>query len=408
MDSTIKASVKRQRKRLKGILGGFLDSLAKELAPLMDDTEELKNHLAEAIIKLPYCKYIYVLNADGIQISPTLEHNGKNVADIGRDRSNRPYMEKMFAARKGNSDFELSDAYISKNKKRPSLTGIQLIRDDQGNRLGFLGVDYDLRELPRDDTMYEESMEWRQIKGDPAIRSGLFLQQRVESVMDIKLPDVMSILEELMTEHGVHHCQIHYSSGRITVWHIDDPYTYRILTMDELSNSDVCLAFPKRPYFHRNVVAKDQICDVFKQFSALRFADETIYLRSGSLNLVNGFIGLNFSCDGTHYLTYKEFLGRGLDFWFGVSTDDTKITFETENPKSLGVKNSEGINMTKVDELVETIAQRGCIEVNQLLLRLESGKIPEDLKNLSDAERRYIRDELKSVMAIYEGGVCSI
>jgi hypothetical protein len=178
--------------------------------------------------------------------------------------------------------------------------------------------------------------------------------------------------------------------------------------MDELSNSDVCLAFPKRPYFHRNVVVKDEICNVFKQFRALRFADETIYLRSGSLNLVNGFIGLNFSCDGTHYLTYKEFLGRGLDFWFGVSAEDSKNTCEIQDPKSAGVKNLEGINMSKVDELVETIAQRGCIEVNQLLLRLESGKIPEDLKNLSDAERLYVLDELKSVMAIYEGGVCSI
>ncbi len=402
MDSTIKASVKRQREVLKRILGGVLDSLAKELSPLMDDPEQLKNHLAKAINELPYCKYIYVLDAAGVQIGPTIKHNGAKLEDIGRDRSRRPYMENMFAAREGGGDFELSSAYISKNKKRPSLTGIQLIRDAQGNRLGFLGVDYDLRELPRDDKMYDEPMEWRQIKGDPAIRSGLFLQQRVESQMDKYFPDVMSILEELMTEHGVHHCQIHFSSSRITVWHIDDPYTYRILTMDELSNSDICLAFPKRPYFHRNVVGKNKICNVFKQFRTLRFADETIYLRSGSLNLVNGFIGLNFSCDGTHYLTYKEFLGRGLDFWFGASVDDSNKT----DIKKVG--DIEGIDMLKVDELVENIAQRGCLEVNQFLLQMESGNVPEDLQNLPETERQYVRDELKSVMAIYEGGVCSI
>jgi len=166
-----------------------------------------------------------------------------------------------------------------------------------------------------------------------------------------------------------------------------------------------CNTIPSCTRYFTNSTSK---IESFKQFSALRFADETIYLRSGSLNLVNGFIGLNFSCDGTHYLTYKEFLGRGLDFWFGVSAKDSKITCETENPKSPGVKNSEGINMSKVDELVETIAQRGCIEVNRLLLQLDSGKIPEDLKNLPETERLYIRDELKSVMAIYEGGVCSI
>ena len=119
----------------------------------------------------------------------------KNTYSMGRDRSPRPYMKNLFKPREG-EDFELSKAYITKNTKRPSITGIQLIRDKQGNRLGFLGVDYDLRELPRDDTMYEEPRQWRQIKGDPAIRSGLFLQQRAESQMDKKLSDVMTILEE--------------------------------------------------------------------------------------------------------------------------------------------------------------------------------------------------------------------
>jgi len=299
----------------------------------------------------------------------------------------------LFKPREG-EDFELSKAYITKNTKRPSITGIQLIRDKQGNRLGFLGVDYDLRELPRDDTMYEEPRQWRQIKGDPAIRSGFFLQQRAESQMDKKLSDVMTILEELMLEHGVYHCQIHYSSSRVTIWHIDDPYTYRILTMDELSDSEICLAYPQRPYFERNIVPKKDICNVFKQFSALRFADETVYLRSGSLNLVNAFTGLNFSCDGTHYLIYDEFLSRGLAFWFGADTEQV----ETE----------ESTNMTHLDEMLEKVAQRGCLEVNQILGQLDAGKTPELLSELTIDEQKYIHQELASVMAVYEGGVCSV
>ena len=281
------------------------------------------------------------------------------------------------------------------------MTGIQLIRDKDDGRLGFLGVDYDLRELPRDDKMYVEPTQWRQIKGDPAIRSGLFLQQRFESLMDSKLTDVMTILEELMLEHGVYHCQIHYSSSRVTIWHVDDPYTYRILTMDELSDTDMCLAYPTRPYFERNIVPKDDICNVFKQFSALRFADETVYLRSGSLNLVNGFIGLNFSCDGTHYLTYDDFLGRGLEFWFGADSTDTTDTKEVETKK-------EAVNMSYLDEVLEEIAQRGCLEVNQIINQLDAGKLPEPFQQLKEKERQYIHTELKSVMAIYDGGVCSI
>jgi len=57
---------------------------------------------------------------------------------------------------------------------------------------------------------------------------------------------------------------------------------------------------------------------VFEQFRRRRFEDDIIYLRSGSLNLINGMVGLNFFCDGSHYLRYDEFLDKGLEFWFGV------------------------------------------------------------------------------------------
>lgn len=400
MDSTVKQSVKHQRELLTHLLGGTLADLALELAPLMHSSELLNDHLVKTISDLPYCKYLYVLDTSAKQISATVKHGGVKLEDIGRDRSSRPYMENMFIPRNG-IDFELSGAYISSNKKRPSVTGIQLIRGDDNERLGFLGVDYDLRELPREDKMYEEPRQWRQIKGDPAIRSGLFLQQRVESQMDTKLEDVMTILEELMLEHGVYHCQIHYSSSRVTVWHVDDPYTYRILTMDELSDTEICLAYPRRDYFNRNIVPKDDICNVFKQFSALRFADETIYLRSGSLNLVNGFIGLNFSCDGTHYLVYDDFLSRGLEFWFGTSGADESKHEDNDSSK-------DALNMSHLDEVLEEIAQRGCLEVNQFINQLDAGKVPAPLDKLKQKERQYIHNELKSVMAVYEGGVCSI
>jgi len=401
MDSALKQSVKQQRELLTNLLGETLSHLARELSPLMNDPILLNEHLQKVIGDLPYCKYLYVLDTSAKQTSATVKHGGVIMKDVGRDRSDRPYMENMFVPRVGN-DFELSAAYISSNKKRPSLTGIQLIRGVEGERLGFLGVDYDLRELPRDDNMYEEPTQWRQIKGDPAIRSGLFLQQRAESLMDIRLEDVMTILEELMIEHGVYHFQIHYSSSRVTVWHVDDPYTYRILTMDELSDSEICLAYPKRSYFERNIVQKDDICNVFKQFSALRFADETIYLRSGSLNLVNGFVGLNFSCDGTHYLTYDDFLSRGLEFWFGVDQSDEK------KDKNVDDEKKEALNMSHLDEKLEEVAQLGCLQVNQIISQLDAGKIPESLDSMNAQERQYIHEELKSVMAVYDGGVCAI
>ena len=313
MTNAIGESVKRQRELLNDLLGVALTRLVHNIIPHMSDKSSLEGYLLDSCKDLPYCKYLFVLDKEGQQITANLFKHGKDESHVGRDRSQRPYMQGVF-----DKDFILSDAYISRNKKRPSLTAIQVIRDQNSNRIGFLGVDYDLRELPRTEALYEEPRHWRQIKGDPAIRGGLFSQQRAESLMDQQLDNVLALQEELMLQHGVYHCQLHFSSSRSTIWHVDDPYSYRILTIDDLSDPDTCLAYPKKPYFERAIVPQDAIMKIFEQFKMLRTSDSTIYLRSGSLNLVNGFIGLNFSCDGSHYLMYDDFLEKGLDFWFGV------------------------------------------------------------------------------------------
>lgn len=388
MISTIQKSVNQQRDSLKKMLGDALQVLSKELVPFLKNEQGLNEQLYNAFHRLHYCKYIYVLDAEGVQISATLYQGGTSKVDIGRDRSQRPYLKRLLEGKK-TTDFVLSDAYMSKNQKRPSLTAVQVIRNDKNEHMGFLGVDYDIRELPPADEIYEEPRQHRQLKGDPAIRGGLFLQQRTESIMDTQLDSIMAILEELMLYHGVYHCQIHYSSSRVTIWHVDDPYVYRILTMDELSDMGITLAYPRRSFFERAIVPTQDIMKIFKQFTALRFADKTIYLRSGSLNLVNGMIGLNFSCDGTHYLVYDEFLNKGLDFWFG--TDDTSA-----------------IRQRYLDDILDGLGQSGCKDVNKVISLLDQGKVPTELSDLSNDERDHIHQELKSIMAIYDGQVCSI
>ena len=52
----------------------------------------------------------------------------------------------------------------------------------------------------------------------------------------------------------------------------------------------------------------------------LRLADQNIYLRAASMNIFNGMISLTFSCDGSHYMGWNEFLDRGGAFWRGVGT----------------------------------------------------------------------------------------
>ncbi|EIJ35433.1 PDC sensor domain-containing protein [Thiothrix nivea] len=393
MSNTLKHTINAQRARLKDMLGNTLIQFAGELPALMRDPDALDAHLEQIFPKLELCKYVYVLDANGVQISSTINRFGPDEEARGRDRSDRPYMSEMH---KDNCYFSLSEAYISRNKKRPSLTAIQTICDPGKQRVGFLGVDYDLRELPHSEVIYEEPSQWRQIKGDPAIRGGLFLQERVESLMDRHIDTVLSVHEALMLDQGVHHIQIHFSSSRSTIWHVDDPYVYRILTMDELINPNICMAYPRRAYFERSIVPRADVGKILKQFKALRFADETIYLRYGSLNIVNGKVGLNFSCDGTHYLNYDEFLAKGLEFWFGGDHFPQAIV------------PAEDLDYTKLDDKVEELAARGCVQVNKLLYMLEKDEIPECLQTYSKGERDYVYHELKSVMDVYEGGVCSL
>lgn len=313
MNDGLRNAVIDKRNVLKQQLRDKLSRYAQRLASTINNPVALDSLLAEIFNELQYCKYMYVLDPDGVQITPNLTRDGLDETQKGRDRSLRPYMAGMF----GKTDFRLSRAYISRTARRPSLTAMQKIRDPAGKRLGFLGIDYDLRELSQGEGIYRENQQWQQIKGDPSIRNNLFTQSRVQSEMDDHLDDVFALMVELMQENGIFHGKLHFASSRATVWHVDDPYDYRLLSIAELLKPDICLAFPRRKYFERAIVPKDEIVTVFKQFAALRFADETIYLRAGSLNTVNGMVGLNFSCDGSHYLSYKEFLGKGLGFWFG-------------------------------------------------------------------------------------------
>lgn len=310
----LKETIRIQREKLTALLAEEMHTLASQCVAVINDREALDELLSAALPGLSYCKHLYVLNADGVQITDNIIQSGKDESHFGRDRMDRPYMEGII----GVTDFKLSDAYISRNKKRPSFTAMQVINNSEGERVGFLGADFDLRELPGIKEIYQEPDNWRQIKGDPAIRSAVFRQQRVDSEMDRHLDEVIPIISELMSEHGVFHGKLHFSSSRATLWLIEDPFSYRILNIDELIDPDICLAYPRHAYHERAIVPADRIMPVFELFRRLRFADENVYLRAGSLNLINGMVGLNFSCDGSHYMRFDEFLEKSTDFWFGT------------------------------------------------------------------------------------------
>jgi hypothetical protein len=138
--------------------------------------------------------------------------------------------------------------------------------------------------------------------------------------MDNQLDTILSVVEELMIGHGVFHVILHFSSSRAIIWQMDDPYRYRLLDIDSLVDPDICLAYPNQQYPKEAIVPASQIREVLEAFRHLRFLDETFYLRSGTLNIFNGLVGLTFSCDGSHYIPYDEFLDKEHAFWhLGIS-----------------------------------------------------------------------------------------
>ena len=314
MSEPLREAVSRQRMLLSGRLATPLERLAGRCAEVWPDRAGLEHALCEALPRLPSCKYLYVLDARGCQLTGNCTPTGLAQEHLARDRSERPYMQAPL----GGERFSLSQAYISRNARRPSLTAIQRVEDGAGAHLGFLGADFDLRELPLTRELYQQPAKWLQLKGDPAIRGGLFAQQRVESLMDSRIDEVLDLLTELIAAHGVFHGKLHFSSSRATLWMMDDPYRFRILDIEDLTDPAICLAYPTRPYPADATVPLDQVREVFHTFRALRFMDETIYLRAGSLNIFNGIVGLNFSCDGSHYMPWQEFLHKRLDFWLGT------------------------------------------------------------------------------------------
>ncbi len=377
MRTILQETIAEQRRILVNLLKYPLSELAQILSEDMDQPQKLEAHLQNTFPNYKYCKYLYVMDANGIQITRTIYKDGADPGSLNRDRSSRPYMQSDF----NNNEFSLSEAYISKHNKRPSVTAIHVIKNEKNKLIGYLGVDYDLRELPGTNHLYKENYIWQQIKGDPAIRSGLFAQQRLQSEMDNNIDNVFALMKVLIFEHGVFHGKFHFSSSRVTIWLIDDPYNYRLLSMNELNDPDICLAYPRRAYSGLACVPEDDILKIFEYFKQLRFADETIYLRAGSINIINGMISLNFSCDGSHYLPYKEFLEKGMDFWFGTSSAD--------------------IDPLQYDDTIESIAQRGCSYVYELIIGHREGKEYPELKGIARIDQDRIVTELETIMQIY-------
>jgi hypothetical protein len=311
----LRDTISERKKALAAWLRDPLQDIARRCLAAWTDESALDRALAEAMARLPSCSLLYVLDRRGVQLSANVGPAGVDASFRGQDLSPRPYLRDNLPYR----GFVLSQVYTSRINGDACITAVQALAQDD-LLLGFLAVDFPLSHLPATAEAARPPTSWSQYRGDPAIRGQLFVQSRVESRFDLRAQQAMDVLLDLICQHGIFHVKIHFSSSRITLWLKDDPFHYRIHDSDELIDAEMCLAYPLRPYPGEAVVTGEQAGKVLDRFRWLRQADENIYLRSASINVINNMVGLTFSCDGSHYMPVGEFLQRDDSFWFGASS----------------------------------------------------------------------------------------
>ncbi|MEJ2621153.1 MAG: hypothetical protein P8163_13070 [Candidatus Thiodiazotropha sp.] len=312
--SAVKQIILAKKDALASAIGEPLSELAEQCAQVWQDPHALDAVLLEHIAEITNCDFLYAWDLEGKEISSLVMPDGVNLGWRGRDLSERPYL-------KNNLPFKgimLSSVYHSQFSHRECVTALQAVRQNK-SLVGFIAADFSLDKLITQQGTSIEPPQWQQFKGDPAVRGQLFMQQRVQSRLDEHIDPVHDTVYDLITEHGIFHCKIHYSSGRCSFWDMEDPYSYHIHAVEEIIDPDIVLAYPLHPYPERARVTPEQLREVLKEFKALRFVDETIYLRSASVNIMNGMLGLTFSCDGSHYMPVEEFLDKNLSFWLGTN-----------------------------------------------------------------------------------------
>lgn len=309
---TLQQAILAKKAALAAAVAPPLDQLADQCAAVWPDPERLDHTLQQAIGDIANCRTLYAWNRDNRVISSLIQPAGGDTGWRGADISQRPYLQNNLPFK----GIMLSSVYQSTHTHEQCITALHAVNQDD-RLLGFIAADFALGDLLMDAQLSPQHQHWQQFRGDPAVRGTLFMQERVQSKMDDHIDQALESIQRLITEHGIFHVKIHFSSGRCSFWLLKDPYNYRIHTPEEIMDPDICLYYPMHPYPEQAVVAPEQIPLVLQELKSLRYADETVYLRSSSLNIMNGMLGLTFSCDGSHYMPVNEFLEKNISFWIG-------------------------------------------------------------------------------------------
>ncbi|MGV6851966.1 MAG: hypothetical protein ACWA5R_07290 [bacterium] len=323
--SWIYFSTERQRTTIKEKLLPFLERLAQSSAHNWHNLSDLDQSLRHFLLREHSnfkSRLLYAINLEGFQHSSNISNHSIESGSLKQNLSERPYQEKLNKIINAGDDSSviMTDVYIDQRSRKPCITLLHKVSLNDTN-LGYIAADFRLKDLPLDKSLFRQKPSWVQIKGDPSIRNTIFEQSRTTSEMDKNIDQVLHVIESLITEQGIFHAKLHFSSSRVTLWPYQDPYHYRLHVLDEIINPDVCLSYPTMNYPEIAIISPEKVYKTLQMFKMLRESDETIYLRAASINIMNGIVGLNFSCDGSHYLPVDEFLNKYIPIWLNQKSN---------------------------------------------------------------------------------------
>jgi len=299
-------TVSHKKKFLASMIKAPFDQLAQTCGGLWSSADALTVGLQRQLCKLPHCQLLYAVDTTGKQLSANIARNQVDNTWRGQDLSSRPYL-------KGNLPYQgliLSAAYLSQRSMQPCITALQAVRQHD-QLLGFIAADFHLKDLPEMNAPALRRAQ-RLVYGPDHARPS-----RIITRVDENYDYLSYVLITLLQEHGVFQAQIHFTSSRCVLWSVENPLQYRLHTVEELMKPELFIQYPKHTYNRQANTDQEKIPLLLAQIKALREGNDTNYLRTASVNIINDLVSLSFASDGTQYISSEEFLNRELHHWLG-------------------------------------------------------------------------------------------
>jgi hypothetical protein len=141
-----------------------------------------------------------------------------------------------------------------------------------------------------------------------ATRRSLPRPTRADRDVDGSLDRLVSLSGELLRERGVFQVGLHFAGGQLALWELRDPCHYRVWPSEDCLRPGFAEGFRQALYPVNAGVPPGRVQEVLSRLKSLRLDEGGQRLCSGSLNIINGTVGLDFSCAGSLYLDYRDLL----------------------------------------------------------------------------------------------------